>query len=73
VVKIRWEAPPKRAVPTGKYGAIAKALKANPGEWAVVSDNAPASYVVSIKRGMLAWLHSCWVVRSDFAQELQPQ
>jgi hypothetical protein len=53
VVKIRWEAPPKRAVQTGKYGAIAKALKANPGEWAVVSDNAPASYVVSIKRGIL--------------------
>jgi hypothetical protein len=53
VVKIRWEAPPKRAVQSGKYEAIAKALKANPGEWAIVSDNAPASYAVSIKKGLL--------------------
>jgi hypothetical protein len=53
VVKIRWEAPPKRAVQSGKYEAIAKALKANPGEWAIVSDNAPGSYAVSIKQGIL--------------------
>ena len=53
MVKIRWEAPPKRAVPTGKYEAIAKALKANPGQWAIISENAPGSYAVSIKRGLL--------------------
>jgi hypothetical protein len=42
-----WADPPERKNPVGKHKAIASALKANPGRWALIVPNASGSSVVT--------------------------
>lgn len=47
---IKWEEPDATRRGNGEYAALADALKARPGEWALVSENSHASVTGHLKR-----------------------
>lgn len=55
---IKWEAPPEgeRRGARGTWKTVADALRARPGEWALISENADRSMTTRIKDGQgRAW------------------
>lgn len=51
---IQWQEPPAargKSYPKGVYVAIAEALRENPGQWAVVSEDAQGNLASFINRG----------------------
>lgn len=53
MAEIKWEEPSEPAKGPGsgqRYAALVAALKENPGRWAVVAENAPATVAGYLKR-----------------------
>jgi hypothetical protein len=54
--EIEWEEPPpakSRAYPKGVYVDIAKALRQNPGKWAIVRRDGQGNLAIFIRRGQV--------------------
>ena len=54
---VRWETPPvskSGRAKDGRYAYIADALRANPGEWAVVAEQVTPTLAYHIKKGMVS-------------------
>ena len=51
-----WEEPPPPARSPADWPAIARQLKARPGEWLKVFDDGPVSAVNAVRQGEVQWL-----------------
>jgi hypothetical protein len=54
---IRWEEPPPhgntlKPKPASKYQAVADALRARPGEWALIAENLPSGSAGALSNGI---------------------
>lgn len=48
---IKWENPPTSRVGKGKHNDFAAALRARPGEWALLSDDTASQTVTAVNTG----------------------
>lgn len=55
MTEIKWEDPAPDPRSRGKYRDLIRALRNNPGQWALVSEDAATTLSSAIKKGLGQW------------------